>query len=1032
MKTLKQACTPRPSVFESNRRDTVHDILDLVNDRIDPCAFFEENYITQGMRTLLTESFKRLEGKRQSQGVFHLSQAMGGGKTHNLIALGLLAENPQLRTKVMGEFYEFGPLDKVRVVAFTGRQTDAPYGIWGEIARQLGKEVEFSKYSSPLSAPGQEAWVNLLKGEPLIIMLDELPPYFTYAKSVAVGNSDLSVVTTAALANLLIAVADNKLENVVLVMTDLSGSSYLQGQEQIDQVLKNAQNMSALNDLNQEATRLAMTIDPVRMNTDEFYHILRARLFEIVPAEEEMAEVASAYAQSLRSMNLMDITSASPEQLAADIVHAYPFHPAIRDLYARFKENQGFQQTRALIRIMRIVTANLWQSEKADSQYLISAQDMSFSDPDIASELKKINSKLDAAIAHDVESQGSAVAELIDAGNSRDALDVSRLVFLSSLSTSTNQLVGLTRSEIVQYLVSPNRDVSRINKDVIDRLQISAWYMHANRDGRLYFKDVQNINAKLDSFMRTLLREAKEKELKKQLEGIFTPSKKDCYQKIQCLPAIDEIELSQDSVTLVVFRPTGSSLQNITDFYNQATLKNRVCFLTGDGKTYDQVLEAAAGLRAIELIMTEMVQDNKAESDPQMREAMEIQTKLQAKLYFAVKSSFLTLYYPSKVGLARLEMDLKYSENKFIAEDQIMSSLEGVSKYTRDISVDTSFRNKIENKLWPKETQEMPWSEIKLKAAQLPNWMWHVPNALDNLKTILVQRDMWRESGGYVDKGPFPQPKTDVRIQETFRDDDTGEATLKVTPVHGDRVYMEEGAPATTSSRLLESMTVITKEMHVYFLAVDTTGVHKAGDSVTWKNKVTVKHKFYHEGDTMMCELKAAPYAPIKYTTDGSNPVTNGGTYDGTITIPRGAKYLQFSANGGKTEQLLIPAEPESVTIALDKPYIWHHAFKKDATMETYQFLTLCKKYDVMLGGVSITVSYKKRFAELNLDSEGYHLVCDIETAIDAIKDFVPSGQIALQTSSLNFETGQSLKDMVADMKMILKNDEVKQFEAKS
>jgi len=54
MKTLKAACVPRQSVFDSNRRDTVLDVLDLVNDRIDARAFFEENYTTQGMATLLT------------------------------------------------------------------------------------------------------------------------------------------------------------------------------------------------------------------------------------------------------------------------------------------------------------------------------------------------------------------------------------------------------------------------------------------------------------------------------------------------------------------------------------------------------------------------------------------------------------------------------------------------------------------------------------------------------------------------------------------------------------------------------------------------------------------------------------------------------------------------------------------------------------------------------------------------------------------------------------------------------------------
>jgi predicted AAA+ superfamily ATPase len=46
------------------------------------------------MRMLLESGFKRLEGK-SDQGVFRLTQAMGGGKTHNLIAFGLLAKHPE-------------------------------------------------------------------------------------------------------------------------------------------------------------------------------------------------------------------------------------------------------------------------------------------------------------------------------------------------------------------------------------------------------------------------------------------------------------------------------------------------------------------------------------------------------------------------------------------------------------------------------------------------------------------------------------------------------------------------------------------------------------------------------------------------------------------------------------------------------------------------------------------------------------------------------------------------------------------------
>ena len=52
MKTLKQACTPRASIFDTARRDTVLDLVDLAEDRIDADEFFAENYITEGMRVL--------------------------------------------------------------------------------------------------------------------------------------------------------------------------------------------------------------------------------------------------------------------------------------------------------------------------------------------------------------------------------------------------------------------------------------------------------------------------------------------------------------------------------------------------------------------------------------------------------------------------------------------------------------------------------------------------------------------------------------------------------------------------------------------------------------------------------------------------------------------------------------------------------------------------------------------------------------------------------------------------------------------
>lgn len=223
--TLDQACTPRPSVFDPNLRDTVYNLDEL--GTVDASRFFAENYVTEGMQILLSEAFKRLEGRSENApGAFLLSQSMGGGKTHNLIALGLLAKNPSLRSKVMSSFYTPGTLGTVRVVAFSGRTTNTPFGIWGEIAKQLNNFEALRDFYQPLRPPGDKDWVELLRGEPVLILLDELPPYFEAQRAVKVGATSPDAITTTALANLLIAMSSGNLPNACIVLTDLHGSAY--------------------------------------------------------------------------------------------------------------------------------------------------------------------------------------------------------------------------------------------------------------------------------------------------------------------------------------------------------------------------------------------------------------------------------------------------------------------------------------------------------------------------------------------------------------------------------------------------------------------------------------------------------------------------------------------------------------------------------------------------------------------------------------------------------------------------------------
>ena len=1010
---------PRPPTFDPTRRDTVLDLSDLIEDRIDPAAFFAENHITEGMKTLLTEGFRRLEGN-SPQGVFKLTQAMGGGKTHNPLALGLLARHPEHRDEVMGSFYRPSDIGTVRVVAFSGRESDAPLGIWGAIAEQLRRREHFKDYYAPLAAPGQTAWVNLLRGDPLVIMLDELPPYFVNAASKSIGNSDLSVVTATALANLLVAIGRDELHNVCLVLSDLT-ASYAAGSQQI---------VGALQDLERETGRTAMNLEPVRMNTDEFYQILRKRIFEVLPDESEIEDVAQGYAQAVRDAKQMDVTNASPEAFANRIVDSYPFHPAIRDLYARFRENQGFQQTRGLIRLMRIVVARIWESDR--DPYLIATHDVDLADRETLTEINQINPTLENAIAHDIASAGgSAVAEVIDTnlGGGEDARDVMRLLLVASLANVPGAIRGLAVPEIVANLCAPGRDVSRLQNEAVARLATAAWYLHTASDGRLHVRHVQNLVARVTTTAGAYLRDQATGELKSRLQEIFKPVNAWCYQRLAPLPAVDEIDPDPDKVTLVVSEPHPSGLHpDLVRLYEQLTYRNRVCFLTGQ-RAFDSLLERAREIKAVNQIIAEMRQEGAADSDPQMQQARDqLLPRFVAQFHSAIRETFTTLHYPTRDRLAKADFLMEFKENRYDGEQQVVAALAGKQKYTEDVVGDT-FRKKVEARLLTQKS--MPWAEVVRRAATNPAWQWHRPDALESLKAECVHQDVWREEGNYVDRGPFPKPVTTVRIQELSRDDETGLVKLRLSPVNGDCLYAEYGSPATSASMALDQPDFETDAIRVSFLVRDSKGEHETGEPVEWTNRITLKSRDYVDGAERKVELRAAPQAPIRYTTDGSDPQVNGGVYDGPFVVPVGARLvLAVATKDGAVSDLHrreIAEKPTDRPVDLSAPAVWRPAggFTFQATRTAYGFINRLKKHEASAGGLRFSVQGDRTWGELNL-SEDVELDGEsLERAIEQLRQLVPEGEVAIAAQRTCYATGQRFLDYVADIKAEYRRDDV-------
>ena len=818
MKTLKQLCVPRKSVFDVSRRDTVLDLSDLINDRIDGDAFFEENYFTDGMKRLVSGAFARFEGK-SDQGVYLLTQAMGGGKTHSMIALALLAKNLDLRSKIMGSKEE-NRVGKIRVVGFSGRETDAKYGLWGSIAEQLGKKEWFNDYYTPLTAPGTTAWINLLKGDPLLILLDELPPYFEHAEARTIGDSNLSTVTATALSNLLVAVNKAELENVCVIISDLK-ATWEGGSQKLMKALANFEN---------EVNRSALRLEPVGINTDEVYHILRTRLFEKLPDETDIRPIALEYARSLKDARQMDLTNVSPDQYVRQIVESYPFHFSIRDLYARFRENPGFQQTRGLIRLMRLVVSRLYNSEIVKERYLIHPYDIDLNHRETLAEITAVNPSLENAIAHDIASGGDAVAEIIDSQmGTTDARDTAKLLFVSSLANIPNAVVGLSFQDLVSGLCAPGRDIGSLKQNVFSRLFTTAWYIHETRDKKLFFKNVKNLVADLKTRAESYNRESCLKELRNYLEKLFEPEIRDCYQLVQVFPPVDEIDIKPERVTLVISLPhnTGGLSPDMESFYNDIEYKNRILFLTGRKSMIENLVSRAAEYKAIQSIIREMEEEKLSPGDPQRIRADSLMDEYRFQLLSACRETFTTLIFPHMEKLYSMDFLMNFHNNQYSGEKQIRDTLKQKQKFTDDLE-NESFRKKCEQRLFTQKI--MPWAEIRKRAAMNTRWPWHHPNALDSLKEKLVHEEQWREDGNYVEKPPFPKPQTDVRVQLLSRDDATGTSTLRLTPVHGDGIYYEIGEGVTTGSMKIEDpKNFQVKDLMVSFLCVDSKGRHEKG-----------------------------------------------------------------------------------------------------------------------------------------------------------------------------------------------------------
>jgi hypothetical protein len=683
---------------------------------------------------------------------------------------------------------------------------------------------------------------------------------------------------------------------------------------------------------------------------------------------------------------------------------------------------------------MQMIVSDLWRKEKAKSLDIIHPYDLDLNVDEIASEVRTINPSLSEAIAHDIAHDGDSEVEQIDRVNDNsDASDAARLILIASLSTTPGAIHGLREYQLVDCLQRPGRDLSTFKANVLDKLAIRAWYLHNSADGRLFFKNQQNLAAKLRSTAQSLHSETVDRMLREHLEDYFASSLRDCYQTVKVLPPPDEVQIEQDKTTLIIVRPGGYSNQlpvssDWQAWWSQQQYKNRVLFLSGSRDTFQKVVDSARQTRALDSIEEELKAENTTADDPQWKALDILRDRIGLQFTAALKEAFDQIVYPSiNSALRSTGIDLAFAGNQS-GEATIRHTLENAQKFTTKIE-DDSFRGRAEARLFGgTESKVVLWSDLKRAAAVNTNWPLHKTSALDDLKEECIRRGLWRAEGNHIRRGPFPPPAPEVLIRELSTEEEgKGRTFLKIEPLHAPSVAYETGdaTPTPSSSPVPTPTRFEATGLSYRFIAFDPDDLTRVSQVKEWTAKIQLRYQLHNRGDHYEVELQALPGVKginVRYTTDGSSPTSVGSaTYSGPVRVPDGCRIVcavavadSISMNS-ETVRVAIPQKGEEErTLNPGIPAKWNQQTKLDDSGSVWDFIGRMEKApQVVAFDLNLTAESSDGLQVIDYsgaEEDGYNAL-RIRTVAESLQEIVGGGNLRMTVGSLSFPTGQTLLD---------------------
>ena len=953
---------------------------------------------------------------------------MGGGKTHLLVGFGLLAKHPELRKTYCAGMPHSTDFASANIAAFNGRNSPAHY-LWGEIANQLGKGELFKSFwtNGPL-APDEKDWLNLFEGDqPILILLDEMPPYFHYLDTQKVGNGTVADIATRAFSNLLTAAGKKK--NVCVVVSDLA-AAYDTGSKLI---------YRALEDARSELGRQERAITPVDLAANEIYDILRKRLFKSLPDKAEIGDIADAFGRKLEEAAKSKTANRGAEAIADEIAATYPFHPRLKNVIALFKENENFKQTRGLIELVSRLLKSVWD-RPANDIFLIGPQHFDLGIQDVRDKLTEISGMRDV-IAKDLwDGQQSAQAQIIDLRSGKEAAaQIGVLLLTASLSTAVNAVKGLTREEMVECLISPLREPSDFLA-AFDELEKVAWYVHHTPEGRYYFDRQENLTKLLQSLAHDAPQNQVDDLIRHRLKEMFKASRKTCYDDVLPLPKLEEVadRVRKGRVLLIVSPDSQIPPEEVQKFFDGLSQKNNICVLTGDKTALASVEKAAR-----QFFAAQKADGRIPKGHPQRDDLERKQQTYEQDFNSTILNLFDKVLFPvQRAGktpeLKAKPLDMTRDATKpFNGEEQIEKTFtSNPLKLYLDVEKEfDAIRDKAQDLLWPENQDEARWSDVADRYAEQSGMPWLPPRGLDSLKSIACNRGLWEDlQNGYVTKNP-KKKRTAAQVVAEPELGDEGKVRLRINPQNAGpapRIYYSEDGPVSESSQLLKEQVFTTTALRVNFLVCDPSGQYETGDPVTWANMLVLRNKLEEKDGKRCVELFVAPKGAIRYSLDGSEP-REGIIYEGSIDIGDGEVLIRaFAETDGletKTEFRFPAKGKKGVQVDDVKPgrLVSRTGRKLDSRSKTFEGLKQAAEKSSTFEGVTLNVGQGSQMISISVG----------EIAVDApfvealltkvLEKFTPDTPVNMTFRKAHFASGHDIKDFASKLGIELQTGEVEQ-----